>query len=126
MAIDRAQVRHVARLARLALSPEEEERFAAQLAHVLEYIERLQAVDVSGVEPLGFAGDAQAGVVMRADEVVGTYEDGWDRVRALGPMPRTVNFITGPSRTGDIEQGIQLGAHGPRRLHIVLVDGKGG
>jgi len=36
-------------------------------------------------------------------------------------MPRTVNFITGPSRTGDIEQRIQLGAHGPRRLHIVLV-----
>ena len=59
MAIDRAQVRHVARLARLALSPEEEERFAAQLGHVLEYIERLQRVDVSGVEPLGFAGDAQ-------------------------------------------------------------------
>jgi len=68
VAIDRAQVRHVARLARLTLSPEEEERFAAQLAHVLVYIERLQAVDVSGVEPLGFAGDAQAGVVMRADE----------------------------------------------------------
>ena len=68
MAIDRAQVRHVARLARLALSPEEEERFASQLAHVLEYIERLQAVDVSGVEPLSFAGDAQAGIAMRPDE----------------------------------------------------------
>ena len=68
MAIDRAQVRHVARLARLALSPEEEERFAAQLGHVLEYIERLQAVDVSGVEPLSFAGDAAGGIVMREDE----------------------------------------------------------
>jgi aspartyl-tRNA(Asn)/glutamyl-tRNA(Gln) amidotransferase subunit C len=68
VAIDRAQVRHVARLARLALSPEEEERFAAQLGHVLEYIERLQAVDVSGVEPLSFAGDAAAGSVMREDE----------------------------------------------------------
>ena len=41
-------------------------------------------------------------------------------------MPRTVNFITGPSRTGDIEQRIQLGAHGPRRLHIVLVEGPDG
>jgi L-lactate dehydrogenase complex protein LldG len=37
-------------------------------------------------------------------------------------LPRTVNLITGPSRTGDIEQRIQLGAHGPRRLHIVLVE----
>jgi L-lactate dehydrogenase complex protein LldG len=37
-------------------------------------------------------------------------------------MPRAINFITGPSRTGDIEQRIELGAHGPRRLHIILVD----
>jgi aspartyl-tRNA(Asn)/glutamyl-tRNA(Gln) amidotransferase subunit C len=67
MAIDRAQVRHVARLARLALSDDEEERFAAQLAHVLEYIERLRQVDVTGVEPLSFAGDAQ-GAALREDE----------------------------------------------------------
>ena len=39
-----------------------------------------------------------------------------------GVMPRTVNFITGPSRSGDIEQTILLGAHGPRALHIVLVE----
>jgi L-lactate dehydrogenase complex protein LldG len=37
-------------------------------------------------------------------------------------MPRTVNFVTGPSRSGDIEQKILLGAHGPRRLHIIVVD----
>jgi len=67
VAIDRAQVRHVARLARLALSEEEEERFAAQLGHVLEYIERLQAVDVAGIEPLAFAGDAAAGLPLRED-----------------------------------------------------------
>jgi aspartyl-tRNA(Asn)/glutamyl-tRNA(Gln) amidotransferase subunit C len=68
VAIDRAQVRHVARLARLALSAEEEERFAAQLQHVLEYIERLSQVDVEGVEPLSFAGDLAAGLPLRADE----------------------------------------------------------
>jgi aspartyl-tRNA(Asn)/glutamyl-tRNA(Gln) amidotransferase subunit C len=68
VAIDRAQVRHVARLARLALSEQEEERFAAQLGHVLEYVERLQAVDVAGVEPLSFAGDAAAGLPLREDE----------------------------------------------------------
>ena len=61
-------------------------------------------------------------VVLRAGQVVASYEDGWDLVRAGGAWPRTVNLITGPSRTGDIEQTIQLGAHGPRRLHIVLVD----
>jgi L-lactate dehydrogenase complex protein LldG len=61
-------------------------------------------------------------VVLRASQVVAAYEDGWDRLRATGAMPRTVNFITGPSRTGDIEQRLVLGAHGPRRLHIVLID----
>ena len=61
-------------------------------------------------------------VVLRAAQILGSYEDGWERLRAAGPMPRTVNFITGPSRTGDIEQRIVLGAHGPRRLHIVLID----
>ena len=69
MAIDKSTVRQVARLARLALSAEEEERTAAQLGHVLEYIERLEGVDVSGVEPLSFAGDpGEAQASMRADE----------------------------------------------------------
>jgi L-lactate dehydrogenase complex protein LldG len=65
-------------------------------------------------------------VVLRAGQVVPSYEEGWTRLRARGAMPRTVNFITGPSRTGDIEQRIQLGAHGPRRLHIVLVEDRPG
>jgi len=37
-------------------------------------------------------------------------------------MPRAVNIITGPSRTADVEQIIQLGAHGPRRVHVILWD----
>lgn len=61
-------------------------------------------------------------VVLPTGRVVGPYEDAWDLLRRRGPLPRTVNLITGPSRTGDIEQTIQLGAHGPRRLHIVLVE----
>lgn len=65
-------------------------------------------------------------VVVRAGQIVASYEDGWDLLRARshaedGAWPRTVNLITGPSRTGDIEQRIQLGAHGPRRLHVILV-----
>ena len=70
---------------------------------------------------LNFLPDTHIAVV-GADQVVATYEDGWDRLRADGPLPRAVNFITGPSRTGDIEQRIVLGAHGPRRLHIVVVE----
>ncbi|MBL1406986.1 MAG: LUD domain-containing protein, partial [Rhizobiales bacterium] len=38
-----------------------------------------------------------------------------------GEMPRTVNLITGPSRSGDIEQTLILGAHGPTKLHIILL-----
>jgi aspartyl-tRNA(Asn)/glutamyl-tRNA(Gln) amidotransferase subunit C len=69
MAIDRNTVRHVARLARLALTNEEEERTAAQLGHVLDYIERLKGVDISEVEPLSFAGDpSEAQKAMRGDE----------------------------------------------------------
>ena len=61
-------------------------------------------------------------VVLHAGQVMASYEDGWDLVREQQGWPRTVNLITGPSRTGDIEQRIQLGAHGPRRLHVVLVE----
>lgn len=72
---------------------------------------------------LNFTADTHI-VVLPASRVVGAYEDAWDVLRAKlagGQMPRTVNHITGPSRSGDIEQTILLGAHGPRRLHIVLV-----
>ena len=61
-------------------------------------------------------------VVLRASQVVGPYEEAWDQLRADGPIPRAVNFVSGPSRTADIEQTIQLGAHGPRRLHIILIE----
>lgn len=63
-------------------------------------------------------------VVVRADEIAGDYEAVWERIRATygkGALPRTVNWITGPSRSGDIEQTILLGAHGPRSLHLIVV-----
>jgi L-lactate dehydrogenase complex protein LldG len=64
-------------------------------------------------------------VILGVEQIVAAYEDGWDRLRAAGTLPRAVNFITGPSRTADIEQQMVQGMHGPRRLHIVLV-GDGG
>ncbi len=64
-------------------------------------------------------------VVLWADQITGNFESQWDALRSShgeGTMPRTVNFITGPSRSADIEQTLQLGAHGPRRLHVIIVD----
>lgn len=55
MKLDAAQVRHVAKLARLALSPEEETQYGAQLSQVLEAVEQLAAVDTTGVAPTVFA-----------------------------------------------------------------------
>ena len=87
MAIDRAQVRKVARLARLSLTDAEEEKFAAQLSHVLDYIETLAAVDVSGVAPLAFAGDAGDaggdGALLRPDLVL----PGLSREEVLAAAP---------------------------------------
>lgn len=59
--------------------------------------------------------------VLRQADLVGSYEEIWRRLRDGAATPATINFVTGPSRTGDIEQTIQLGAHGPRRLHILLL-----
>jgi L-lactate dehydrogenase complex protein LldG len=63
--------------------------------------------------------------VVQGDDIVASYEDVFDRIRSAygaGRMPRTLNMITGPSRTADIEQRLELGAHGPKRLHIIILD----
>jgi L-lactate dehydrogenase complex protein LldG len=66
-------------------------------------------------------------IVVAESDIVGDYEEIWQRLRSAfgkGTMPRTVNFITGPSRSADIGRIMQLGAHGPRELHIVIVGEK--
>jgi L-lactate dehydrogenase complex protein LldG len=63
-------------------------------------------------------------ILVRAGDVVGSYEEAFDRLRAIygaGNLPRSVNLISGPSRTADIEQTIVRGAHGPKRLHVVVL-----
>jgi L-lactate dehydrogenase complex protein LldG len=60
--------------------------------------------------------------IVDAGRIVASMEDAFALARAeRGELPRATNFISGPSRTADIEQTIVLGAHGPYRVHVVLV-----
>ena len=62
-------------------------------------------------------------VVLGTDRIMGSYEQAIAlHLEETGALPRSLSFVTGPSRTGDIAQKLELGAHGPRRLFVVLVD----
>jgi L-lactate dehydrogenase complex protein LldG len=63
-------------------------------------------------------------VVLEVKDLHGSYEETWARLRKVygpGQMPRTVNMISGPSRTGDVEQTIVRPAHGPKDMHVILI-----
>ena len=62
--------------------------------------------------------------IVPASRIVSGHEEAFALIRAeRGELPRAVNFVSGPSRTGDIEQTIVLGAHGPYRVHVIIVRG---
>jgi len=64
-------------------------------------------------------------VILRADDIVEDFEQLWSRLRAdygAEHLPRTMNWIVGPSRTADLGVPSKLGAHGPARVHILIVD----
>lgn len=72
---------------------------------------------------LNFLPDTHIAVIRKKD-ILGSYEDAWNALRDVygaRTLPRTVNLVSGPSRTADIEQIIVMGAHGPRRLHVIIV-----
>lgn len=62
-------------------------------------------------------------VVIKESQITGWYEQAWDQIREDYPdlLPRQVTLVSGPSRTGDIEHKVQLGAHGPKKMHILLL-----
>ncbi|KPK29074.1 MAG: hypothetical protein AMJ66_10390 [Betaproteobacteria bacterium SG8_40] len=61
--------------------------------------------------------------VVSKKRVVVCMEDAWDLLRKeVGHLPRQVNFVSGPSRTADIEMTLVYGAHGPFRVHIIITD----
>ena len=64
--IDREQVLHVARLARLRLTDDEVERMAAELSNILEHVERINELDLDGVAPTSHVVDVEN--VLRPDE----------------------------------------------------------
>jgi L-lactate dehydrogenase complex protein LldG len=62
--------------------------------------------------------------IVRTARIVRSMEDAWDLLRREhGSLPRQVTFVSGPSRTADIEMTLVLGIHGPYRVHVVLVEG---
>lgn len=83
-------------------------------------------VQISGPEnptTLNFLPEAHI-VLLESTALFASYEEAWSKLRNLmgeGNMPRTVNMISGPSRTADIEQTIVRPAHGPKNMHVIIV-----
>jgi len=80
-------VGYIARLARIHLTAEEAERFQAQLATILTYVDQLARLDVSQVEPTAHTFPVEN--VLRADEP----RDGLEAAAALGNAPRAANGL---------------------------------
>ncbi len=79
--IDREQVLHVARLARLRLGDEEVERMAGELSGILEHVDRIATLDLDGVEPTTHVVALEN--VLRPDEP----RPSWPREEMLGSAP---------------------------------------
>ena len=108
-------------VARRAAEPEDRVSVTRAYAGIAETGTLVFVSDRSTPTTLNFMPETHVAVLTR-DRLVAHLEDVWARLRGEhANLPRTVNFITGPSRTGDIELQLELGAHGPRRVHVLLV-----
>ncbi len=85
MSVTRDDVRHVAQLARLDFSGEEEAQMAEELSEILGYVEKLDELDTAGVPPMSHVLDVTN--VFRSDEI----EERIDRGQALEPAPEADN-----------------------------------
>jgi L-lactate utilization protein LutC len=70
---------------------------------------------------LNFLGETQV-VLVSGSRLVEYLEEGWAMIRHLEHVPRAVNLVSGPSKTADVEQTLQIGAHGPCRFHVLIVE----
>jgi len=105
---------------------------------------RLNAETAKGGVSLGQAGIAELGTMMQFDDaadgrivstmceyyigvikgdtVVDSYDDMFDKLSEMDPFPNFVGFVTGPSRTADIECVGTVGVHGPIQITVIIVD----
>lgn len=118
--------RPMLRLRRGKPTPSDQVGVSAAFAAIAETGTLMLLSGAESPSTLNFLPDTHIVILLRS-RIVGPMEDALARMRAslraaAAGMPRTVNFITGPSRTADIEQKIEMGAHGPRRQHILIVE----
>ena len=103
--------------------PDEQMSVTPCLAGIAEIGSLMLASGPDSPTTLNFVPDHHL-IVLPIEHIVRHFEDAWTLLRALpGGLPRATNIISGPSRTGDVELTIQLGAHGPRSVHVLLVTG---
>ncbi|MGH6815418.1 MAG: LutC/YkgG family protein [Hyphomicrobiaceae bacterium] len=104
--------------------PTDEAGLSHAIAGVAETGTLLVASGPDNPVTLNFLPETHIVAIEQAD-LTGPYEDAWSKVRArFGPavLPRTINMISGPSRTGDIGGKLVMGAHGPRRMCVIIVN----
>lgn len=104
-----------------AVRPGDRVSVTAAIAGIAETGTLLVASNAATPNALHFLPEYHVALIDAA-AIVGSYEEALARLQASGGLPRVVTFVTGPSRTADIEKTPQVGVHGPRQLLIIVID----